>query len=37
MEVHLPYSQRQKHPPVYIGFEMPRAYRPGWLGLVPPG
>ena len=26
MAFHLPYSQRQKHPPVYIGFETPPAY-----------
>ena len=36
MVFHVPYSQRQKHPPVYIGFETPPAYRPGRPGLVPP-
>jgi len=36
MVFHVPYSQRQKHPPVYIGFETPPAYRPrrtNWWGI----
>lgn len=36
MAFHVPYSQRQIHPPVYIGFETPPAYRArrsNWWGL----
>ncbi|MDG2186314.1 MAG: hypothetical protein P8K79_11610 [Mariniblastus sp.] len=36
MAFHVPYSQRQKNSPVYIGFEAPRAHprkRSNWWGL----
>ena len=36
MAFHVPFSERQKHPPIYIGFETPpvyRARRTNWWGI----